>query len=322
MWRFGLVALALWSIGCTESESRRLAREAQNRPPDAGVEALPYPPEATLLATGQNVPRNLQADATHLYWLNEGRRAEGQAGVFRVSKQGGEAQTLFEGKGVDTIAVDDAHVYFIVPEREVVYRVPKSGGEPEAYAPEQEGLSALVLDQDYAYWSGGEGLVRMPKAGGKPQVVVTGLAPPVGLGVDGQNLYWYSAITGDLMKAPKKGGKPKPFHSEELTLHSFFVDQGDLYWTFGSDKKAEIRRAAAAGKPAKVVGGQSIPIELATDDRYVYWTTGDQVVRAPKDGGEAQVVVAKTDRSIGVAVDGAAVYWTDRAGRIQKVKKP
>src|SRR5919201_6320952 len=92
------------ATGCGESPTSRAIREVANRVPDAGV-VLPAPATATLLASGQNVPRNLIADEGYLYWMNEGLRAEGKPGIFRVSKSGGAVQTLWEGRGVDGIAL-------------------------------------------------------------------------------------------------------------------------------------------------------------------------------------------------------------------------
>jgi hypothetical protein len=314
------VCCALLFFGCKESPSQRAIREAQNRT-DAGAVVAPVPEHATLLASGQNVPRNLLVDGTHLYWVNDGLRAEGKPGIFRVSRDGGDPQTLYEGKGVDTIALSGGFVYALFPADEVVVRIPKSGGAPEPVMEEVEGLSAIVADEQAVYWTCEEGIVKVA-GDGKPQVLIKGVAHPAGLSADEANLYWYNVISGQLMAVPKKGGRPAPLLKQELTLHGHFAHGGQLFWTLGSDKKAEIRRAShKGGAHAVVAAGLPIPVELTADGSHVYFTTGDAVMRAPREGGEATLVVDKTDRSIGVAVDAQSVYWTDRGGRIQKVPR-
>src|SRR4051812_26021196 len=79
MTRLVWLSLSLTLItACREKESVRLAAEARERRNDAGSSVGPQPANAELLASGQNSPRGLHADATHLYWFNEGRRAEGR----------------------------------------------------------------------------------------------------------------------------------------------------------------------------------------------------------------------------------------------------
>lgn len=315
-------AASMLALACTESPSQRAIREIANRPPDAGV-TLPVPETATLLASGQNVPRNLISDEGYLYWLNEGLRAEGKAGIFRVSKSGGEVETLWEGKGVEGIAVANGSVYAILSRDEKVLKIPKSGGKAEVVIQDHVGLSAIAADEQAVYWTSEAGIVRLPHAGGDPKPVFTELVPPMGLSLDRGTLYWYSAVDGKVMRGPVSGGSPREWFAPDLTLHNYFARDGELFWAIGPQGKTEIRsRPAAGGAPVTVTTAQAIPVDIAVDDSNLYWTDGDALFRAPRKGGPAVAVVTGTDRSIAVAVDGASVYWTDRGGRIQKVAKP
>lgn len=321
--RLAGLCLALSVAAChEESAADRAIREAKNKPPDAGVSAQAVPARATLLASGQNVPRSLVVEGGQLFWLNEGRRAEGKPGIYSVSASGGEVKTLFGGGGVETILVDDQFVYWIQPEQEVVMKVSKSGGAPQTVLTEQVGLSSFVQDKDALYWTSSDGLVRFPKAGGKPKQLATGMSPPVGLAMDGNGFYWYSAIQGDLFKVPKSGGTPKSILHQELTLHDFLLDGGYLYWALGSQGKTEFRRVSTAGGKAQTLcTGQSIPVAMAADEGHLYWTTGDTIMRVAKAGGSPDKVVDGADRALSIAVDGSSVYWTDREGRVEKVAK-
>ncbi|MFZ5470355.1 MAG: hypothetical protein ACOZIN_13040 [Myxococcota bacterium] len=318
----GMVTLSALA-GCKKKESLQLAEAAKERAKDAGSGVAPVPAHAHLIASGQNVPRDLYAAGDSLHWLNEGRRAEGKPGLFKVSKRGGEVAELAVGLGIHAHALDGENVYWIHPENEVVMRAPLAGGAPTPIASGQENLSALALDDTHVYWAGAEEIRRAPKAGGPVQVVASKLSIPSGLSVDAQAVYWYSPMSGKLARAPKKGGAARPVLSENVTLHSFFLDDGFLYWSLGSEKKAVIRRqATSGGKPFDVVTGQDVPAGLTADATHVYWTTGDAIFRVPKEGGAAaQTVVDGTDRALSVAVDETHVYWSDRMGRIQSVPK-
>lgn len=321
-----LLALGLavtLALACnSEKESSKLIAASKERERDAGT-VSPAPPNATVITAGQNVPRDLHQDGDSLYWVNEGRRAEGLPGVFKVSKSGGEAVTLFQGKGVQALALDDANVYWTNAENGTVMRVPKSGGSPVAVAAEQDNVAAIAVDATHVYWIAGEAIVRVEKEGGKPpKPVVEGFGQPTGLAVDDAFVYSYSTLSGKLSRVPKKGGAAKPVVTEDVTLHAFFADDRFLYWSIGSEGKAELKRLAkAGGKPSSVVTGQSIPGGLAQDGSSIYWTNGDAIFRADKSGGGATKIVDKTDRAISLAVDATNVYWTDRMGRVQKLPK-
>lgn len=320
--RIALVSLAAFVLlGCKQKESQSLAQQARARAADAGT-VQPVPATATLIASGQNVPRDLRSDGDYLYWLNEGRRSEGKPGLFRVAKRGGEAQELAAGLGIYAFDLDADSIYWVHPENQSVHKAPKAGGAATTLATEQENLSALVVDATHVYYACAEEIRRVPKEGGNVEVVASQLALPSGLGLDESFVYWYSPMSGKLAKAPKKKGAVKLVHEDELTLHSFFIDQGYVYWSVGSEKKAVLRRLSlAGGKPVDLVGGQDVPAGFASDSSFVYWTTGESILKVSKDGGAAQKLVEGTDRASSVAVDADRVYWADRIGRIQSAPR-
>lgn len=318
--RTGLLLAALLSLAGCKNKFEDMKQAALTR--DAGPAVAPVPAGATLIAHGQNVPRDLLVDGSHLFWLNEGRRAEGTPGVYSVSKEGGEVKELVSGLGVHGLALDDQNIYWIHPENGTVSKAPKGGGAAESLATEQENLSAIAVDDTHVYWAGGTGIYRVEKAGGKVQAVVDNISLPNGLHVDDQHVYWYSIMSGKLARAPKKGGKPSSLVEEEVTLHAFFIDGDSLYWSYGSEKKAKVKKMAkAGGKPLEVVTGQDVPGDFAFDESHIFWLTPENIFKAPKAGGSAEKIVEGMDRAIDLNVDGSYVFWTDRIGRIQRMKK-
>lgn len=145
----------------------------------------------------------------------------------------------------------------------------------------------------------------------------------MGWQVDDAYVYFYSVMAGKLARAPKKGGPAKVVVAEDrATLHAFFVDAANVYWTFGSEKKMEIdRQPKSGGKPTQVVTGQDPPMDIEQDATHIYWTTGDAIFKVAKTGGAVTPVVEKVDRALSLAVDASFVYWSDRIGRVQKAPK-
>jgi hypothetical protein len=317
-WAVG--ALALASLACPEKQSTQLRRAAgERKTADAGTDDDgPVPAEATVLTSGQNVPRDLHVDERNLYWLNEGRRVKGAPGVFMMPKAGGPPTALYTGRGVYALTVDEGHVYFIVPEALALYRVAKTGGEAEAIAKGQDGLSALAVDDTHVYWAGVDAIWRAPKGGGKAQPLAGNISVPMGLAIDGSTAWWYSVTAGKIARVSKKGGAAKPFSGDDLTFHAFFADEASLYWSVGSEKKAQIKRLPkSGGRPSVIAQDLDIPSDFFQNGGDVFWTTGDAIYRVPKTGGAVVKVIAGTDRAQSIAADGSRVYWTDRVGRIQ-----
>lgn len=315
------LACAALCLGCQERESTRLLEEARARERDAGT-VQPKPAGATLLTAHQNIPRGLVIAGDSLYWINEGRRAEGDPGLFRMPKEGGEPVMLAKGKGFQELAVDEENVYWTNAEAEVVLQVSRRGGTPRVLAAEQNNPTSLQLDASSVYWLAGDAVWRVDKAGGKAVELFSGLGQPAGLAVDDTSVYWYSTFSGKLMRGPKKGRAPRAIAEEETTLHGFFIDERFVYWSFGNQGSAQVRRLAkAGGKPASVVTGQAVPAALAQDTSSVYWASEDAIFRADKGGGAAIKVVDRPDEVTSIATDGAYVYWTDRTGRVQRLSK-
>src|SRR5205823_4263519 len=126
------------------------------------------------------------------------------------------------------------------------------------------------------------------------------------LATDEAFLYWYSQMSGKLARLAKRGGSPKAVLADDQhTLHTFFIDGNDIFFSYGSEKKMEIHRTGkSGGKIANVVKGQDPPTDFATDASNIYWCTGDAIFKAPKSGGDATKVVDKVDRASDIEVDG------------------
>ena len=193
-----------------------------------------------------------------------------------------------------TFAVDDTWLF--IGTGNMPYRVVKSGGEPVPVVSEEsvEGtghLELIALDDTHVYWvaSGGPSwgfkLLRAPKAGGEPTLVTDEQGP---------NLSVPSAFAVD----------------DEYV----YVTLPDLY-AHGPDQQdaGVVRRVPKAGGPALEIA-QVYASSIAVSDTSVYWPRptkdgGGELVRADKDGANAEVIFVDLGPIFDVQVAGDRVFW-------------
>ena len=97
------------------------------------------------------------------------------------------------------------------------------------------------------------------------------------------------------------------------------VDGENVYWANSTSGGTVMRTPLAGGPSVTVAAGQSNVADIAVDAMNVYWTTNSMVVSATKDGGGAAVTIASDLAAAnGIAVDSANVYWTEAAAVVRK----
>ncbi|AKT36185.1 uncharacterized protein CMC5_002990 [Chondromyces crocatus] len=117
----------------------------------------------------------------------------------------------------------------------------------------------------------------------------------------------------------RPGGEAKIIASQESTARSLALDidgSGNaqaVYWTSfegGAVSRVDLTEESF-GTVERVAHSQALPSGIAIDDRYIYWTNrgAGTVVRAGKDGAEAEVLAAGQHRPGSIAVNGDALYW-------------
>ena len=101
------------------------------------------------------------------------------------------------------------------------------------------GTYAMALDSSYVYWSGtytGVGSIgRTARDNSSNTVLANNLNNPMGIAVDGTNVYWVDEGAGTVMSVPLAGGAPKTLASGQNKPWAIAVDATGIYWTNNGD---------------------------------------------------------------------------------------
>jgi hypothetical protein len=161
--------------------------------------------EPVVLADREPYPTKIAVDATHVYWL-------GELGVRRVSKRGGQAQTVFSRNNCigGGLALDAAHVYWTSSGREI-FVGGKAGGRARVLAHvggELDQIFELAVDGDSVYVVSGSSIYKVGTRDGKVSLLAASRASPEIITVDDTNIYWSNRAAnirgqGTIMKRQK-----------------------------------------------------------------------------------------------------------------------
>lgn len=149
------------------------------------------------------------------------------------------------------------------------------------FAADQRGVTGIVVEGTFVYWSLSDGSVRRRSVdGGAVETVVEGLTLPNQIAVDETHVYW-TTLTGEIGRAPKAGGPAQTLAEGE-----------------GEGLN-------------KIVG-------LQVDSTHVYWSRNQaldqeeqsEVKGQPKDGGAKEVLASSpTDPFFSLTIVGSNLFW-------------
>lgn len=185
------------------------------------------------------------------------------------------------------IGLDDLHVYWVDVAPAAIYRVLKTGGNPE------------------------------------PLLDAVDLADPRDVAVEGTTLYW-SEWTGNLVrKRDLSGGATKTFVTGGGRVGAIAINSGILYATDDrTDQPTEgtVAFVPAGGTPAAQVlfAMQPLATGMAVAGNELAWARSGSILLGPATGGTPVVLVprATTVKVSGVALDDVNVYWIEDEQRI------
>ena len=245
--------------------------------------------QPTLLAEVDSRIKSLAADETHVYVLT------GRA-VWRIPADGGEAVEL-SATGGDVLAIDETHIYWATQIGADIYRIAKTGGEPQLLADQEPTISSIAVHGRFVYFVDHDGL---PIHGGGPgtirRVAKDGSDTPVDVGYTG---------FGRALAVNTHG----VFLSDEPGLVTFSSDgRSDVVagpFTFFNDFVGETQNDSA------------ITATSAGDTIYLALANASQIVAV--DGGSGQAnILASGGAPWTITATESSVYWTEVQGTVVK----
>ncbi len=151
------------------------------------------------------------------------------------------------------------------------------------------------------------------------EALVSGLASPCGLALDGAHLYWADQSGMAIGRADLDGGAQVRNLVSAVSLPcGVAVDGTHVYWASLTGDAIGRARLDGSEVEREFIGGAHGPCGVAVDGAHVYWANqlGGSIGRADLDGGNPdQGFIAGLTDPCGVAVDGAHVYWANWNGR-------
>jgi hypothetical protein len=116
-------------------------------------------------------------------------------------------------------------------------------------------------------------------------------------------------------RVPKQGGTARTlFATTRVTLASLALDAKNVYLSVPLRDVMVGQKTGGKSRPLARLGELAHPGALAVDDSSVYVLTAHDVVRIDKRSGNSAKIASGQGSPMGIALDRAWVYWSDRAG--------
>ncbi len=249
----------------------------------------------TTVATNQDYPWAIAADANNVYWTNYDNDGAGSGGmtssgaVLQAPIGGGSVTTLAMGlEDPYGIAVDASNVYFTTYAGDRVKSVPIGGGTVVTLA---QGLSSpcyIAVSGGDAYWTNyGDGTVQSIATGGTSPGTPTTLATDAakqyanGIAVSGSTVFFVATNSpGAVWTVPTTGGTKTVLANMQTNAWGLATDGTNVYWTTNNDPGGLVSVPVAGGTATTLASELHNPTAVAADSTGVYTAgTGGHIWR-------------------------------------------
>lgn len=253
--------------------------------------------------------------------------------------------TVFGDEATDDAAAGDGGARGEAPHDDVEPRAPLDGcepGEPASILATVASPEGLALSDDTLFLSDGGDLYgcdgaiyAVPLSGGDPELLIGGLCAPNRIAYHGGQLFvlrhsGYVTPNGTLERFDPGQGQLVTLASGLISPDALAVDERYVYVgaeaTTGLQSPGRLLRVDRdTGEQFELATSAGRPAAIALDDDYVYWgssvaflngkpNSDSEVLRIPKSGGSAQLLVQGLSWPHGLARAGTRLFVANNDG--------
>jgi hypothetical protein len=134
------------------------------------------------------------------------------------------------------IAADESVVFAGTADGYVLRFPTDDLGDVEVVADGMQMVLDLALNDTSVYWTNGFDTVwRQPRAGGTPAAFATDQLGPASIVIDETWVYWTNYFTGTIVRAPLDGGEVEVLANEQAEPHAIVVNDTSIFWATRHD---------------------------------------------------------------------------------------
>ena len=156
---------------------------------------------------------------------------------------------------------------------------------------------SIIASSRGVYWTNANALIKCttPRCTEPPELLVNGLARPIGLAADDEYVYFAISHAGEIVRCKHEGcGRgPEVIATGQSSPTQIVLDQDDVFWVNqgANTRDGTVSRCRKNDcSPTVIATAQNGPIDIALIDDRVFWVN---VGTKPKlDGGSAMMVRA------------------------------
>jgi hypothetical protein len=241
----------IWDMALADGSLWMTATAAADAGRGGVVLKLPIAGGAPIaIADGLGRPRAIACDGKWVFVVDVDVGGSGllrKSAIVRLPAAAGAGPMAVLGRSegeVDSVAIDDAHVYWSDRLEGSILVVPKSGGEPRVLASERGLPGQVVVNGDTLFWveKRSESLWTMPKSGGTPIRIAQDFAGFAHLVVDARGVWWVNEAAVDgayrVLTLPRSGGEPVAATEPVEAIDALASDGSRLFWARGGEVSA------------------------------------------------------------------------------------
>lgn len=279
-------------------------------------------------------PWGVAANATHVYWSDNGTGSISRAKLDGTGVQNGLITGL---AGPASIAISSTYVYWVDYEANTIGRANLDGsGVDRRFIIGADSPNGIAIDGSHIYWTNHAGSIGRANLDGTGinQSFITGADDPTDVAVDAGHVYWESGrAPATIGRANLDGtGVNQTFITDSAAnlVKSLAVDGGHIYWTSVADTNGgSVGRANLDGTSINhlFINGTGDGRDVAISASHIYWAeAGDRRIgRANLDGSGANHSFIDggpgglEGGANGMTVAGDYLYWAsfETIGRVK-----